>query len=101
MATFHRIFPITFDDFHIFDFFFALYTNSFVRSFASSINITGSSLVRSHNRACNFTKGGGGDSACRSDRDVTRLPRGQSSEMAPPWVKDRSACYRQVGLYCP
>ena len=55
MATFHRIFPITFDDFHFFfDFFFALYTNSFVRSFASSINITGSSLVISHNRACNF-----------------------------------------------
>ena len=42
----------------IFLIFFAPYTtNSFVRSFASSINITGSSLVRSHNRACNFTKG--------------------------------------------
>ena len=25
----------------------------------------------------------------RSDRDVTRLPRGQSSEMAPPWVQLR------------
>ena len=30
--------------------FFALCTNSFVRSFASSINITGSSLVISHNQ---------------------------------------------------
>ena len=30
---------------------FALYTNSFVRSFASSIKMMGSSLVVSHNRA--------------------------------------------------
>ena len=40
--------------FIFFCFFFALCTNSFVRSFASSINITGSSLVISHNRACIF-----------------------------------------------
>ena len=35
----------------------------------------------------------------RSDGNVTKLPRGQSSEMAPPWVKDRSACYRHAALY--
>ena len=41
MATFHHIFPITFDAFRIFfDFFLALYTKSFARSFASSTNIT-------------------------------------------------------------
>ena len=34
----------------------------------------------------------------RSGRDVTRLLRGQSSEMAPPWVNDRSACYRDAAL---
>ena len=45
-----RIFPITFDDFHIFGNFFVLYTNGFARSFASSINMTGSSLVISHNQ---------------------------------------------------
>ena len=45
-----RIFPTTFDDFHIFAQMFALYTSSFARSFASSINITGSPLVISHNR---------------------------------------------------
>ena len=45
-----RIFPITFDDFHIFGGeILVFYTNSFVRSFASSIRMMGSSLVISHN----------------------------------------------------
>ena len=29
----------------------------------------------------------------RSGGNVTQLPRGQSSEMVPPWVQLRSACY--------
>ena len=33
-----------------------------------------------------------------SPGNVTQLPRGQSGEMLPPWVKDRSACYRQAAL---
>ena len=43
-------FPITFDDFHLSYFLgeIATYTNSFVHSFASSINIMRSSLVVSH-----------------------------------------------------
>ena len=45
MANCHRTFPKTFDDFHVLSFFFcALCTNSFARSFASYINITGPSL---------------------------------------------------------
>ena len=36
----------------------------------------------------------------RSEGNVTQLPRGQSSEMVPPWVQLRSRCYRQhLGLY--
>ena len=80
--------------------FFALYTNSFARSFASSISIAGSSLVIRHNQARNVANQKKNRvSACTAERKFPVFLGGaQKKNRARAIIKNRRIfCLHEVG----
>ena len=101
-------FPHNFRWLSYFGIFFAFCTNSFARSFASSINITGSSLVIRHNQAQNVANQKNRVSACMLARcrrvgfRAAARPPGSRSCALLPLLRVSRRLFRGVGcvVYC-